>query len=213
MVKQSHALKGSSVRMKHLRVLFLMTVAFALAACAKPPQTEIDAARTAVQTAAENIDILTYAPDSLRAAQTKMDALNAELANQQKKTPVSRNYEAVKGLAQDVVRASQQATADAEANKQQVAKDAASLIEKIGTEIPDFESKVWTARRVRGIRLDAITPLALVADQARLALDDARKDLDSGAFAAAKAKAMAVGDWLSQGEETITEQTRIAKNR
>ncbi|HUI71454.1 MAG TPA: hypothetical protein VL354_13120 [Spirochaetia bacterium] len=199
--------------MKHLRVPFLLAVAFALAACAKPPQADIDAARTAIQTAAENIDVLTYAPDSLHAAQEKMDALNSELAVQQKKTPVSRSYDAVKSLAEEVVAATKQATADAATNKQQVAKDATSLIEKISTDIPDFEAKVWTAKRVRGIRLDAITPLALVADQARLALDDARKDLDSGAFAAAKAKAMAVGDWLSQGEETITEQTRIAKNR
>ena len=199
--------------MKHLRVPFLLAVAFALAACAKPPQADIDAARTAIQTAAENIDVLTYAPDSLHAAQEKMDALNSELAVQQKKTPVSRSYDAVKSLAEEVVAATKQATADAATNKQQVAKDATSLIEKISTDIPDFEAKVWTAKRVRGIRLDAISPLALVADQARLALDDARKDLDSGAFAAAKAKAMAVGDWLSQGEETITEQTRIAKNR
>lgn len=142
-----------------------------------------------------------------------MDALNSELAAQQKKSPLGRSYDAVRALAREAVAAAEKAQADAETSKQQVAKDAASLIEKVGAEIPDFESKVWTAKRVRGIRLDAISPLALVADQARLALDDARKDLDSGAFAAARAKAMAVGDWLSQGEETITEQTRVAKNR
>ncbi len=199
--------------MKHLRVVLIVAVAFGLAACAKPPQAEIDAARSAVQKAAENIDVLTYAPDSLRAAQEKMDALNNEIAAQLKRPPVSRSYDAARSLAQEVIDASQHAGADADTSKQQVAKDAASLIEKISSEIPDFESKVWTAKRVRGIRLDAITPLGLVADQARLALDDARKDLDSGSFAAAKAKAMAVGDWLSQGEETITEQTRIAKNK
>jgi hypothetical protein len=199
--------------MKHLRLIIIVAAAFGMAACAKPPQAEIDAARAAVQTAANSSDILTYAPDSLRAAQDKMDALSAELASQQRKSPLSRSYIAASRLAQLVVAASQQAAADAETSKQQVAKDAASLIEKIGAEIPDFEAKVWTAKRVRGIRLDAITPLGLVADQARLALDDARKDLDAGAFAAAKAKAMAVSDWLSQGEETITEQTRVAKNR
>ncbi|HTP58633.1 MAG TPA: hypothetical protein VMM82_06920, partial [Spirochaetia bacterium] len=171
------------------------------------------AARAAIQTAADSSDILTYAPDSLRQAQDKMDRLTAELAAQLKKPSLSRNYDNALALCQQVVAASRQAAADAETSKQQVAKDAASLIEKIGGEIPDFEAKVWTAKRVRGIRLDAITPLALVADQARLALDGARKDLDSGAFAAAKAKAMAVEDWLSQGEETISEQTRVAKNR
>ncbi len=199
--------------MKYLRVVLTVAVALGLASCAKPPQAEIDAARLAVKTAAENVDILTYAPDSLRAAQEKMDALDNELASQQKRSPLSRSYDAVRSLAQEAVTDAQRARADADTSKQQVAKDAASLIEKVGTEIPDFEAKVWTAKRVRGIRLDAITPLALVADQARLALDDARKDLDGGAFAAARAKAMAVGDWLSQGEETITEQTRIAKNK
>jgi len=199
--------------MKHLRVVLTLAVALGLVSCAKPPQAEIDAARLAVKTAAENVDILTYAPDSLRAAQEKMDALDNELASQQKRSPLSRSYDAVRSLAQEAVTDAQRARADADTSKQQVAKDAASLIEKVGSEIPDFEAKVWTAKRVRGIRLDAITPLALVADQARLALDDARKDLDGDAFAAAKAKAMAVGDWLSQGEETITEQTRIAKNK
>jgi len=199
--------------MKHLRLIFVMVAAIAVVACAKPPQAEIDAARAAIQTAADSSDILTYAPDSLRQAQDKMDRLTAELAAQLKKPSLSRNYDNALALCQQVVAASRQAAADAETSKQQVAKDAASLIEKIGGEIPDFEAKVWTAKRVRGIRLDAITPLALVADQARLALDGARKDLDSGAFAAAKAKAMAVEDWLSQGEETISEQTRVAKNR
>jgi hypothetical protein len=206
-------LERKSVEMKHLRLMIIMAAAIGVLACAKPPQAEIDAAQAAIHTAADSNDVLTYAPDSLRQAQDKMDALTAELAAQQKKPALSRNYDKVLGLSQQVIAASLQAAADAEASKQQVAKDAASLIEKISTEIPDFEAKVWTAKRVRGIRLDAITPLALVADQARLALDDARKDLESGAFAAAKAKAMAVQDWLSQGEETISEQTRVAKNR
>ena len=199
--------------MKQLRVVLLVVAACGLAACAKPPQAAIDAAVAAVKNAAENPDVLTYAPDSLRAAQEKMDELNNELAAQGKRSAFSRSYDATRSLAQDVVAAADRARADADTSKQQVAKDAASLIEKIGTEIPDFEAKVWTAKRIRGIRLDAITPLGLVADQARLALDGARKDLDAGSFAAAKAKAMAVEDWLSQGEETITEQTRIARNK
>jgi hypothetical protein len=200
-------------RIKNLCLVLVVAGVFGVIACAKPPQAAIDAARAALQTASDSSDILTYAPDTLRAAQAKLDTLNAELAAQGKRPAISRNYDAVQSLAQEIVTASQQAATDATNAKQQVAKDAASLIEKISGEIPDFETKVWTAKRVRGIRLDVITPLALMADQARLALDDARKDLDAGAFAAAKAKAMAVEDWLSQGEETINEQTRVAKNK
>ena len=199
--------------MKYVRLIAFVAVVLGVAACAKPPQAQIDAADAAVRTAAENLDVLTYAPDSLRAAQDRMQALRAELAAQNKRSALGRSYSLARTLASDTIRAAQQAEADAQNSKQQVAKDAASMIEKVGAEIPDFESKVWTAKRVRGIRMDAITPLAIVADQARVALDDARKDLDAGSFAAAKAKAMAVDDWLSQGEETITEQTRTAENR
>lgn len=199
--------------MKYLRVLGICAAALAVAACAKPPQAEIDAARAAVAAAIANPDVLTYAPDSLRAAQEKTDALENELAAQQKKSPLARSYERTSAMAQDAVTAARNAISDSQTSKQQAARDAATLIEKIGTVIPDFESKVWSAKRVRGIKLDAIVPLGLLADQARLALDDARKDLDTGAFAAARAKAMAVQDWLSQGEETITEQTRIARNK
>lgn len=122
--------------MKYLRVVLTVAVALGLASCAKPPQAEIDAARLAVKTAAENVDILTYAPDSLRAAQEKMDALDNELASQQKRSPLSRSYDAVRSLAQEAVTDAQRARADADTSKQQVAKDAASLIEKVGTEIP-----------------------------------------------------------------------------
>ena len=100
-----------------------------------------------------------------------------------------------------------------QAAQQQAARDAASLIEKIGTTLPDFESKVWVAKRVRGIDMKQISDLVLGIDQQRFVIDDARKDLDAGSFAAARAKAMAVQDWLSQGEEKITEQTRIARSR
>lgn len=199
--------------MRYLRVLGICTAVLAVAACAKIPQAEIDAARSAVSAAIANADVMTYAPDSLRAAQEKLSALDSELAAQQKKSPVSRNYDRSAALAKETAAAAQGAQSDAQTSKQQAARDAASLIEKIGTAIPDFETKVWVARRVRGIKLDAIAPLSLLVDQARLALNDARKDLDSGSFAAARAKAMAVQDWLAQGEETITEQTRIAKSR
>ncbi len=199
--------------MHYLRVLGICAVALAIGACAKIPQAEIDAARSAVAAAIADNDVLTYAPDSLRAAQEKLSSLDAELAAQQKKSPVSRAYDRSVALAKEAVTAAHVAQSDAQVNKQQAARDAAALIEKIRAAIPEFEMKVWAARRVKGIKLDAITSLSLLVDEARLALNDARKDLDSGSFAAARAKAMAIQDWLAQGVETITEQTRIAKSR
>jgi len=190
--------------------VFLLSV---LAACAHPPQAEIDAARAALDAASRNPDVVTYAPDALRSAQEKLSALDTEIALQAKRSALSRSYDTAAVLARDAAALAALALTDAVAAKQQVASEAAGLVEEITAAIPSFESRVWAAKRVPRIKLDIITPLQLVPDQARTAVDDARKDIASGAFAAAKARLMAAKDQLSSSEETITEQTRIARSR
>ncbi|MGA2379514.1 MAG: hypothetical protein ABSG85_09415 [Spirochaetia bacterium] len=199
--------------MRIARAFAAVTLLSVLAACAEPPQAEIDAARAALDAASRNSDVVTYAPDALRSAQEKMDALNAEIALQAKRSALSRSYDDAASLARETAALAARAGGDAVAAKQQVASDAAGLVEEVTEAIPGFESKVWAARRVPRIKLEIIAPLQLVPDQARAAVDDARKDIASGAFAAAKARLMAAKDQLSSSEETITEQTRIARSR
>lgn len=193
-----------------LAVAALLTV---LAACAEPPQAEIDAARAALSAASRSADVITYAPDALRSAQEKMNALDAELGFQARRPALRRSFDAAAVLARETAALAMQAGAKAVADKQQVASDAAGLVEEIAAAIPGFESRVWAAKRVPRIKLDLIAPLQLVPNQARAAVDDARKDIASGAFAAAKARLMAAKDQLSSSLETITEQTRIARSR
>ena len=199
--------------MRYLRPLVFFVTLLCIASCAKPPQAEIDAAKAALDAAAKNPDVVTYAPDSLRVAQEKMAALDAEISAQAKRTVLSRNYDLAKSLALEAADDARKADADAVATKEQVARDASSLVDEVTTSIPLFESKVWAAKRVPRIKLDFIAPLSLLPAQARATLADAQKDISGGAFAAAKAKLMAVKDQLSSSEETITEQTRIAKSR
>lgn len=196
-----------------MTVSALLSALSVLAACAHPPQAAVDAARVAMDAASRNPDVVTYAPDALRSAQDKMSALDAELARQSRRSALMRNYDASSALAQEAAALAASAAEAAEAAKKQVASDAAALVDEVTAAIPSFESKVWRARGVRGIKLDVIAPLALVPDQARAALDEARKDIASGAFASAKARLMAAKDQLSSNEETITEQVRIARSR
>jgi hypothetical protein len=184
-----------------------------LAACAHPPQASVDAARAALDAASRNSDVVIYAPDALRNAQDKMNALDAELARQSRRSALARNYDASAALAQEAAALAVSAAEAAEITKKQVASDAAALVDEVTAAIPGFESKVWAARRVPRIKLDLIAPLALVPDQARAAIDEARKDIASGAFASAKARLMAAKGQLSSSEETITEQVRIARSR
>jgi len=199
--------------MRYLRPLVLLAVLIALASCAKPPQAEIDAARAALDAAAKSADVVTYAPDELRAAQEKLAALDAEVAAQARRSPLARNYDQARVLARDSADAAANALTAAAAAKEQVAHEAASLADEITATIPQFESKVWAAKRVPRIKLDMITPLATLPDQARTIVNDARQDITAGAFASAKAKLQAVKDQLSACEETIAEQTRIARSR
>jgi hypothetical protein len=199
--------------MKIARVFAVAALLSALAACAHPPQAEIDAAHAALDAALRNPDVVTYAPDALRRAQEKLNALDEEVALQARRSGLARSYDAAAALAKEATDLSTHAVTDAVAAKQQIADDAAGLVDAVTAAIPTFESKVWAAKRVPRIKLDVIAPLQLVPDQARAAVENARKDIASGAYAAAKARLMAAKDQLSSSEETITEQTRIARGR
>ena len=199
--------------MKIARGLAVAALLSVLAACAHPPQAEIDAAHSALDATMRNPDVITYAPDALRRAQEKVNALDEEVALQSKRPGLSRSYDAAAALAKEAADLSARAATEAVAAKKQIADEAAGLVDVVTAAIPTFESKVWAARRVPRIKLDVIAPLQLVPDQARAAVENARKDIASGAYAAAKARLMAVKDQLSSCEETITEQTRIARGR
>ena len=199
--------------MKIARVFAVAALLSVLAACTHPPQAEIDAAHAALDVALRNPDVVTYAPDALRRAQERLNALDEEVALQARRSGISRSYDAAAALAKEATDLSTRAATDAVAAKQQIADDAAGLVDAVTAAIPTFESKVWAAKRVPRIKLDVIAPLQLVPDQARAAVENARKDIASGAYAAAKARLMAAKDQLSSSEETITEQTRIARGR
>jgi len=62
--------------MKLLRSIMVLAAVLCIASCAHPPQAEIDAAQAAMDAAAKNADVVTYAPDSLRVAQEKILAAN-----------------------------------------------------------------------------------------------------------------------------------------
>jgi hypothetical protein len=199
--------------MRRSRVVLAAAAAAFLLSCSRPPQADIDAARAALASAALSVDVVTYAPDSLRAAQEKAAALEAELADQMRKPGIMRRFDAVRDLAVKAAELAATAESDAARTKAQVALDAALLADEVDAAIPTVETKVWVARRVPRIKLDIIATVALVPAQARATVEDARKDIEDGAFAAAKAKLLAVKDQLASSEETLLEQTRIARSR
>ncbi len=195
--------------MKYLG-LFLAASLF-LASCDNPPQAEIDTAAKALEAASHSVDVLIYAPDSLRAAQEKLEALRAELDTQARKGQLGRNYTQARALASDTRAAAEKAVRDAAQSKEHAKADVASLLESLSGAIPTFETKLWTARRVRGIKLDR--DVLGAAEGAREAVADAQKDYVAGAFAAARAKALTAQEALEDSESRISEAVRLSKRR
>jgi hypothetical protein len=198
--------------MRQIRTLAVLSLALCAAACAKPPQEQIAEAQAALEAAARSTDVVTYAPDSLRAAQETLGALEVELAAQSRRAALTRSYDAATQLALQVLAESRTAVRDAAGAKEQVRAAAGPLIASTLEAAAEVEKRLWAARRVRGVRPAFLAARADDIAQARAGLADAQKDFDAGSFAAAKAKAMAVRNGLDTIDGRISEAVRLARN-
>jgi hypothetical protein len=189
--------------MKYMKVLIPVVLVLVVAACAKPPQADIDAARAAVAAAAKNADIVAYAPDTLKSAQDKLAQMGTELA--------AKHYDKVKSLALDARALAGTAANDAARNKEKVQADAATLIDALKKALPDVGRKLAAAKRVRGIRLD-FSAITAQLGAANTALAEADKELSGGNFAAALQKATDVQAQLGDVEKAVSDAVQTAGN-
>jgi hypothetical protein len=197
--------------MRRPRTFAVLSAALLALSCAKPPQAEIDAARAALETAARSADVVTYALDSLRAAQETMGSLQAELAVQAKRSLLGRSYEKSRQLAEAALAGAKAAVADATTAKSELRAAAGPLIAGIGEAIPEVEKRLWAAKWVRGMKADFLAARARDIAQAREALADAQADFDAGSYAAANAKANAVRASLDAIDGKLSEAVRLAR--
>jgi hypothetical protein len=190
--------------MRYMKVLIPVALVLALGACAKPPQADIDAARAAVATAAKNADIVAYAPDTLKSAQDKLAQMETELG--------AKHYDKVKTLAVDAKATAESAANDAARNKEKAQADASSLIDALKKALPNAESKIAAARRVRGIKLD-FKALGHQLANVKATVADADKDLGAGNFASALQKANAAQAQLNDGERAVSDAIQAATSK
>ena len=190
--------------MKFMKALIPVVLVLAIAACAKPPQADIDAARAAVAAAAKNADIVAYAPDTLKSAQDKLALMGTELA--------AKHYDKVKSLALEARALAGTAANDAARNKEKVQADAATLIDALKKALPEVGRKLAAAKRVRGIKLD-FASISAQLGAAKTTLAEADRDLSGGNFAAALQKATDVQAQLSAGEKAVSDAVQMAAGK
>jgi hypothetical protein len=192
------------MQIRYLKIIVPVLLVLAMAACAKPPQADIDAARTAVANAAKNADVAAYAPDTLRSAQDKLAQMDIELK--------ARHYDKVKALALDARATAETSVNDAARNKEKAQADAGTLIGALKKALPDAGRKIAAAKRVKGVKLD-FTALTGQLAAARVSLSDAEKDLAAGDFAAALQKASAVQDTVNGAEKAVNDAVQAATSK
>jgi hypothetical protein len=192
------------MQIRYLKVIVPVLLVLAMAACAKPPQADIDAARGAVANAAKNADVVAYAPDTLKSAQDKLVQMDSELA--------AKRYDKVKAIALDVRATAETAVKDAARNKEKAQADAATLIDALKRAMPETSKKIAAAKRVKGIKLN-FTALAQQMTVAKAAISDAEKDLAAGDYATALQKASAVQGQMNDQEKAVSDAVQVATSK
>ena len=202
---------NGGICMKYLRFIFLSIAILGLLACAKPPQAEIDAANAAL-TEAKNAEAEIYAPDSLKAAQTAIADMQAELDVQQGKFALFRSYEKAKELANAAKQAGEKAKSDAEAKKQQVKAEAETLMNEVKTALNEANDLMKKAPKGKGSKAD-IEALQADLGTVQPMIDQAQASFDAGKFMDAKTKLEEAKAKVSSVKDAINQAIEMAKGK
>lgn len=119
----------------------LVVASMMFVGCAQPPTADLDAAKTAL-TAAENVEAAIYADAQLNEAKQAIAAAEAELATQQGKFALARNYDAAKQLIADAANKAAAAEQAAVAGKEEAVKKAEESLASLNTTMTSIDAMV-----------------------------------------------------------------------
>ena len=188
---------------RYLRLLPVIFV-IALAACAKPPKAEMDAAETAVANLENSADVVAYAPDSLQRARSLIDQMRTESKN--------RHYDKAKALATEATAAADAAVAEAQTNKEKAKSQAEELIAAVKKAIPETQKLLASAARVARAGIDKTARTAEI-EGARKALAEAEAALAKGDYLVAVEKAGAAQKTLADMDSAISSAVQAATRK
>lgn len=190
-------------------MLAVLASAVILAGCAKPPQVEIDGAKSALDTAS-NAEVERYAPESLAAAREASAQLNAELSAQQEKMALTRNYDKSKELAAAATRAAEKAAADGKAAKERSRQEATAMIAETRQAVADVQGMLDTMPKGKGTAADiaAIQADVAGASESLAGLDDT---FARGDYLEAKAKAQSIREIAERSRMEIERAKELAQ--
>ncbi len=197
--------------MKYFRFFLLSLAVLGLLACAKPPQAEIDAANAALDSA-KNAEAEIYAPDDLKAAQTAISDMQAELDVQQGKFALFRSYEKAKELANAAKEAGDKAKNAAETKKQEVKAEAETLFSEVKASLTEATDLMKKAPKGKGTQAD-LAALQADLDSVQPMIDEAQASFDGGKFMDAKTKLEEAKAKVTSVKDAINQAIEMAKGK
>jgi hypothetical protein len=159
--------------------LVLALAVLVLAACAKPPTAEMEAATAAVARAEANADTVQYAAPSLARAKDALARMQAAVA--------AKQYDSAKALAQETIQAAEKAIADGASAKARARDEASALLLTVRNALTETNASLAAAARVRGINLDVAGTDREIQAAARV-VDAMGSDVSAGNYSAALTK-------------------------
>jgi chromosome segregation ATPase len=125
--------------MKAAVTMMAMTIAIALVGCAKPPTTELTGAKDALS-AAQKAEASVYAASQLDEAKQAVDAAEAEVAAQDGKFAMTRNYDKAKQLITDATTKAKEAEDAAVKGKEEAKKKAEDALASVNTAMTSVDA-------------------------------------------------------------------------
>lgn len=119
----------------------IVVASMVMTGCAKPPVAEMDAAKGALTTA-EGVEAATYADAELNEAKAAVAAAEAELATQQGKFALGRNYDKAKELIAEAANKATAAQTAAIAGKEEAVQKAEASLSTLNSAIASIDAMV-----------------------------------------------------------------------
>jgi hypothetical protein len=158
---------------RSIAICFLLSLAFLIAGCAKPPTEEMNNAVEAVTRAENDNDAVIYAANSIARARDALGRMNTEAA--------SKRYDAAKSYAAEAIAIAERAIEEGRAGAARARDEAEALVSELPPLITETEQGINAAKKA-GLPLDfesinnGFDTACRNADQARSALSSDRYD-------------------------------------
>jgi len=198
--------------MRNSKLLFatgLLVVALVFAGCAKPPEMEMNAAKTALDDARNSVQADKWAPTEYQQAKSTYDAATAAVEEQNQKFALTRNYDKAKESFEQAKTESESAKQAAVANKEAAKNQANTKLQEASAAIDAAREALKAAPVTKDTRAD-IQLFTADIDGLDQSLGEVRSMISSEDYMGASSKADAITQQANDMATKLTEATQKA---